>query len=50
MYVFMLKNKKNTNIQKANLSREINIKHREKMKECFEERISKIENLYYFEV
>lgn len=33
----------------TNLERELNRTHREKMKECFEERIGKIENLYYFE-
>jgi hypothetical protein len=32
----------------ANLEGDINTKHREKMKECFEEKISKIENLYLF--
>ena len=35
--------------KEANLELEINLKHREKMKECFEERIGKIENLYLFE-
>jgi hypothetical protein len=34
--------------KEANLEKEINIKHREKMKECFEERVSGIENLYLF--
>lgn len=33
---------------KANLELEINSKHKEKMEECFEERVSKIENLYLF--
>jgi hypothetical protein len=38
----------NKSKEQANLELEINQKHREKMKECFEERISKVENLYLF--
>lgn len=34
----------------ANLEKEINKEHRNKMKECFEEKLSRIENLYFFEV
>lgn len=34
--------------KEVNLELDINNKHREKMKECFEERISVIENLYLF--
>lgn len=41
--------KNDVNKKEANLEKEINVKHREKMKECFEEKISKIENLYLFE-
>lgn len=33
----------------ANLEKEINKEHRNKMKECFEEKLSRIENLYFFE-
>jgi hypothetical protein len=42
------KTKESAEKKEANLENELNVQHREKMKECFEERVSKIENLYLF--
>lgn len=46
--LFALKNNNEDSISSADLTNELNVRHREKMKECFKERVTEVSVPYFF--